>query len=526
MDINEEVYNWKLDETSKYVTIKSKVENIDLFTDLINEIENPTYIDEGNNICYFDNNGEITIEQYIKGIKLTSKIIDIIMIKLFKIFLCIESKGLIIPSASLSDFWISDNDITTIKYRVRRKFINNNQLVDNYLYSSDVVAPEIDRALIADINKSANVYLIVKLFQKLIFSEEKNINIEKEAYSSYFLNMFRPDISYEYHEFIIRNTSIFYEDRDKNLEEAFKCFYEVVKRQTLKEEVLKLEFIADTHVGVTKLKSSLEREGLTKIDDIDIYNEDSFYCNCIDNKYIFAIADGVSTACYGSGKIASNIIKNNIEDLWNELNIHIKDKSTVEEFIKEVVIVSNNDINLKVKSENSTGLKDKGDVMASTLIIAIVIGNIMYYTSIGDSKLFIYNKKIGLNLLNYEENVGNYKLLKGQSWSNFNRSDENKILNNYIGGGKILNGDIVSNKVKIEVREKTLFRDDLILLSSDGLTDYISPIYSNNLCNQTLSISRIIKNKDNIKGILYDLIEMANSNGGGDNITSIVAKVN
>ena len=527
------LYNWEINKISRYITIKSTMESLDILSDSIDEIENPEYIDESKNICYYKYNDEITLEDYIKGKKLEAKTIDLIMIKLFKIFLFIENRNLIISAVSLSDFWITSNDINNIRYRVRRRLIKNNTIPDNYNYEGEIVAPEINSKLLSEIKESANVYLLGKLFQKLIFSGEKMIETDKEIYYSYFLNMFRPDISYEYHEFLIKNTNILSENRQATVQEAFRAFYEIVKRNIIKEENNKVEFIAKTDVGRTKFKIAIEKASLTKTTrknehiDENEYNEDVFYCNCINEKYIFAVADGVSTASYGSGKLASNIIKNNIESLWNEVNKHIQNEEDVEEFIREIIIVSNRDINEAAKLDNAEVNDEIGDVMASTLVIAIIINGIMYYTSIGDSKIFVYNNKIGMNLINYEDNIGNYNLLKGQSWNTFNNADENKVLANYIGGGKVVNKDIVSRKIKIEVRKKSIFQGDIILLSSDGLTDYISPIYSNTIYNQTLTLSKLFKeNYNSIEKLGQELIVTANNNGGGDNITLILAKVN
>ena len=98
-----------------------------------------------------------------------------------------------------------------------------------------------------------------------------------------------------------------------------------------------------------------------------------------EDRHLLVLGDGVSTATYGSGKEASGILKKNIVDLWNERNKVIKEKQDVYDFIKEIIKRSNKDIVESVKDKVNIEEDGVKGIMASTLIVAIILKNKMYW---------------------------------------------------------------------------------------------------------------------------------------------------
>ena len=168
--------------------------------------------------------------------------------------------------------------------------------------------------------------------------------------------------------------------------------------------------------------------------------------------------------------------------------------------------------------------------MGATFIGVIIIENIMYFTSLGDSKIYLFNKNKGLNLLNYEENYGTELLKNGYSWGECSNVDGFKALTNCIGGNDInIEAKIVKDD-DLNIKKITLEDKDIVLICSDGVTDYISPLgYGSNLWNIDKKLKEYIVAKDNMESVLdipSNLTQAANDNGGGDNITSILIEVN
>ena len=69
-----------------------------------------------------------------------------------------------------------------------------------------------------------------------------------------------------------------------------------------------------------------------------------------------------------------------------------------------------------------------------------------------------------------------------------------------------------------------------MLICSDGVTDYITPLgYANNIWNIDKKLKEYIEAGVSMRNVLEipsKLTKVANENGGGDNITSILIEVN
>ena len=94
----------------------------------------------------------------------------------------------------------------------------------------------------------------------------------------------------------------------------------------------------------------------------------------------------------------------------------------------------------------------------------------------------------------------------------------------YIGGNF---APIYNEKLIIfELKTLNLVKDDIVLICSDGLTDYIGNILGgDDMCNRDNCIIDVFSNENkNLKNINSKLVGIANDNGGGDNITIVLVK--
>ena len=239
------------------------------------------------------------------------------------------------------------------------------------------------------------------------------------------------------------------------------------------------------------------------------------------------VSDGISTTDYGSGYDAANIVKDTSIEIWKEKYENLQTLSDVKSFFLSIINNSSIKINNSIIKDSNKELR--GTIMGATFVGAIIINNVMYCTSLGDSKIYLLNKRKGLNLLNYEENYGIELLKEGYSWGECNSIDGFKALTNCIGGNDINREVKIIEDDDLNIKEIILEDKDVILICSDGVTDYISPLgYGTNLWNIDKKIKDYILAKDNTENLLdipSDLVRAANENGGGDNITSILIKV-
>ena len=122
----------------------------------------------------------------------------------------------------------------------------------------------------------------------------------------------------------------------------------------------------------------------------------------------------------------------------------------------------------------------------------------------------------------------NLKLANGTPWDKVVNSEGRHAITRYIGGGSFKDGNLFPRKFNISINCLELEPGEIIIICSDGVTDYINKSYYNDdLWKVTESLERIIKeNKQKSLEVLNNkIITEANLNGGGDNITIITSKI-
>ena len=530
LNIDDEIQEYEISYLPmEYYKIKSTVTKKDLLLQDNEYIKNPDYIDEEDKTIYFHKGlCESTLYEFVEDKSLTASDMEKIAARIIEIFKVLEEKELIISAINLEDFWIENEDINSIKLWVRRSFIVNKKIKNNFDYGYSVISPEIENKGYDKIDLSSNVYLFGKLLLQIFLSDYEILSDDEEMYFGYNLALFFPELKYEFHNFILKCCNTSKEKRFKSMEEVSVAFRYIIKKKSVEKDNLRLKAKGLSDVGVNKLKYALKKRNILQCDDENQFNEDMFLIRRAEDRHLLVLGDGVSTATYGSGKEASGILKKNIVDLWNERNKVIKEKQDVYDFIKEIIKRSNKDIVESVKDKVNIEEDGVKGIMASTLIVAIILKNKMYYTSIGDSKIFIYSDKSKMNLLNYEDNIMNENLKQKKSWRKIFNSKGCYAITRYIGGAKIVNGELQPRNLDINLEEVMLQINDIIMICSDGVTDYINPPYfSKGLWGITETLEEIIEeNKDkSLDDINKIIIDRANKNGGGDNITVITARV-
>ena len=204
---------------------------------------------------------------------------------------------------------------------------------------------------------------------------------------------------------------------------------------------------------------------------------------------LFVVADGMGG--HRAGDYAS---KYTVEVLERELKR--SDEEDVERALIQAVKVANHEL----IREAGTDEHLKG--MGTTIVVATIINQMMYFANVGDSRLYLINQGI-LQLTKdpslVEEMVRLGKLTKEEGR---NHPDKN-IITRAIGAEETVTVDCFEEKTGIR---------DVILLCSDGLTNMVS--------NE--QIQQIIKTEKSLQKTAESLVDTANRNGGRDNITVLL----
>ena len=142
--------------------------------------------------------------------------------------------------------------------------------------------------------------------------------------------------------------------------------------------------------------------------------------------------------------------------------------------------------------------------MGTTLVVATVIEQTLYFANIGDSRLYLLNDEIK-QLSRDHSFVQEMVRLGGINAEEAKRHPDKNIITRAIGA---------KETVEIDFFEYRLKRGDSILMCTDGLSNMI----------EDEEMYRIIKSSRDIVEATERLIERANDNGGKDNIGVVLAE--
>lgn len=228
-------------------------------------------------------------------------------------------------------------------------------------------------------------------------------------------------------------------------------------------------------------------------------NQDSYFINENDNFPVFVVADGMGG--HNGGEIASRItvdvIKNNTDIYYEKL---IKGKLPIPGFIRKTLELCNEEI-YNASNENKIY---KG--MGTTVTMGCIFEGKLYIGHIGDSRAYIFRD-------NDIRQITKDHSLVAQLVNNGTITEEEAV--NHPQRNIITRALGTDADVKIDIYDYDLFKDDIILLCTDGLT---------NMVNET-EILHAINDSEDVQSICDTLINHANDNGGHDNSTVLIIKI-
>ena len=226
-------------------------------------------------------------------------------------------------------------------------------------------------------------------------------------------------------------------------------------------------------------------------------NEDAFYIsNSLDEVQLYMLADGMGG--YKGGEIASKLAiqsaKNYIENNFKEIE---KDKESIIQLIGCSIEYAN-----MVVYEKSKEQKELSS-MGTTLDICLIYNNRVFIGHVGDSRVYRIRKEFMRKLTQDHSYV--QKLVKDGTITQEEAAHhpQKNMLMKALGCNAFVEPDVMV---------KGFLKDDILIMNSDGLTNLVPQ-------------EEMFKSaKKNIEQATKDLVQMANDNGGYDNITIIVIK--
>lgn len=226
-------------------------------------------------------------------------------------------------------------------------------------------------------------------------------------------------------------------------------------------------------------------------------NQDYFYIsNSLDSIQLYILADGMGG--YNGGEIASKLAvqtaKNYIENNFKDIE---KDKDSIIQLLGSSMEYAN--MVVYEKSKESPELQGMG----TTLEICLIYNNKVYIGHIGDSRIYRIRKEFIRKLTQDHSYV--QKLVKEGTITKEEAAHhpQKNMLMKALGCNAFAEPDVMV---------KGFLKDDILIMCSDGLTNMVDQETIYKLASK------------NIEQAPKDLVELANNNGGYDNITVIVIK--
>ena len=224
-------------------------------------------------------------------------------------------------------------------------------------------------------------------------------------------------------------------------------------------------------------------------------NQDSYYVSMpSENTGLFIVADGMGG--YNGGEIASRLAiisaKNYIENKFSKIE---HNKEELQKLIKNAIEYANMVVYEKSKEDQEL------EGMGTTIEVVLAYNDRVYIGHIGDSRIYRIRKNIIRKLTVDDSYV--QKLVKDGTITKEEAKHHPKknMLMKALG---------CTSFVEPIVAVKGFLEDDVIVITSDGLTNMVSD-------EEMLAII-----ENNVEKASNELIKKANEAGGLDNITVVI----
>ncbi len=225
-------------------------------------------------------------------------------------------------------------------------------------------------------------------------------------------------------------------------------------------------------------------------------NEDCFIVD--DEINLIVVADGVGAQATGevASRLSVEVIREQLRRILgpktNQNNLSSKLESSIK-FANQVVF-------------EASKKYPKNQGMATTCVAVLVGEKKIVYCNVGDSRLYLFRDN-NLQLLTTDHSLVMEQIKRGLiTEEQAKNSGYRNILTRALG---------VSENVEVDKNEMECKDGDFLLLCTDGLTTMVS---DDLICKE---LKKDIEPQD----ICNNLVDLANKNGGKDNITVVIAKV-
>ncbi|MEK6743106.1 MAG: Stp1/IreP family PP2C-type Ser/Thr phosphatase [Nitrospirota bacterium] len=239
---------------------------------------------------------------------------------------------------------------------------------------------------------------------------------------------------------------------------------------------------------------ALSWHGITDTGLVRDHNEDNFTFLDLGDKTLFVVADGMGG--HDAGEIASAIA---VQAVCSEVREAKKRGTDPLELVERAVQRANTEVNREASRTGSN--------MGTTLSVALMSDGTAFIGSVGDSRVY-WIENASITQITEDHSVVAKLVAKGQLTKEDARNHPRaNLLYRTIGNDET---------VKVNICTVPVARGGTLLLCTDGLWGEVDDE----------EIRKICAGEKHTDLICARLVQRAEANGGKDNITAIVVKVN
>lgn len=298
----------------------------------------------------------------------------------------------------------------------------------------------------------------------------------------------------------------------ESLRGGFRNALEAIEDRTpeKREEVPTMFLAVDRHTGIAKR----ERNPV---------NQDNTFKGSSENGEfsLVVVADGVSTASYGSGEIASRLLIEVAEEVWNDiLPAYLMDEPVGEiETVEHILEEANERIVEYVNERHKPFSGSAHEVMGTTGLVALYHRGRVTLGAVGDSRGYL-QRGPGLEQITIDHNLWTLSILEGLSADDALAMSRGDALARCLGTFQLDEGELHPVPPGLDIFQFPVASGDTLLLTTDGLIDFAG---GNIISAEENILATLLAEPDPALACL-ELILLANRGGGGDNIGLGVAR--
>jgi protein phosphatase len=237
----------------------------------------------------------------------------------------------------------------------------------------------------------------------------------------------------------------------------------------------------------------------TKVEKIENNTE-----NSLSVRGLYIVCDGMGG--HAAGEVASAMAVESLQKYFQPL--WQSELPTLEQIEAGVLLA-----NAALYQTNLKNSRSGSGRMGTTLVMALLQDTKLAIAHVGDSRIYRFSRRHGLEQLTSDHEVGQREINRGvEPEIAYGRPDAYQLTQAL--------GPRDNNSVRPEIEFLELTEDCLILLCSDGFSDndFLEANYSQHL-------EPLISSQANLQDGLFNLVNLANQHNGHDNITAILLRI-